>query len=123
MGKLTPKQIREQTRNEVARYYSKELACLKKTRDELEQQLRDKTIVVETLKAVNLDLKEEIEKLRDWNTRLQEFCNMTDEDREEAVKAFRAKAAADAAQAQAKVELERELASHPFLQFLRHFTF
>lgn len=112
MGKLTPKQIREQTRNEVARYYSKELACLKKNRDELEQQLRDKAIVVETLKAINLDLKEEIEKLRDWNTRLQEFCNMTDEDREEAVKAFRAKA---------KVELE--LTSHPFLQYLRHFTF
>ena len=123
MGKLTPKQIREQTRNEVARYYAKDLACLKKTRDELEQQLRDKTIVVETLKAINLDLKEEIEKLRDWNTRLQEFCNMTDEDREEAVKAFRAKAAAAAAQEQAKVELDRELASHPFLQFLRHFTF
>ena len=122
MGKLTPKQIREQTRNEVARYYSKELACLKKNRDELEQQLRDKIIVVETLKAINLDLKEEIEKLQDWNTRLQEYCNMTDENCEEAVKAF-ASCSADAAHAQAKVELDRELASHPFLQFLRHSTF
>lgn len=112
MGKLTPNQIREQVRNEVARMYTREVNDLKDNNKHLRQSVADLKKQVNILNNENIELKDEIDRLRDWNTRLQEYCNMTDEDREKAVEASRA-----------KVSAEIELASHPLLQLFRHINF
>lgn len=83
MAKLTPNQIRERTRNEVAMQFNekiKNLKALVKSKDEQIARLRDlyhkAAMELSELKAKN-NMQEE------WIERMQDFCNMTEEDRKE----------------------------------------
>ena len=49
-----------------------------------------------TLKNENTRLKDENEKLKDWNTRLMAFMDLPEEDRNEAIRQYKAKKEADA---------------------------
>lgn len=83
MAKLTPNQIRERTRNEVAMQFHEKIKNLKaliKSKDEQIVELRElyhkAATELSELKAKN-NMQEE------WIERMQDFCNMTEEDRKE----------------------------------------
>lgn len=83
MAKQTPKQIRENTRNEVASQFRRKVdnlrALLKNKNEEIArlQELLHKT----SEELCELKAKQEMQE--DWIERMQDFCNMTDEDRKE----------------------------------------
>lgn len=91
MAKVTPSQIRERTRNEVAMQFHekiKNLKALVKSKDEQIAELQDlyhkAATELSELKAKN-NMQEE------WIERMQDFCNMTEEDRKEFIEQQRTK--------------------------------
>lgn len=88
MAKETKKQIVAQTTNKIAKKYTQQLevkneriAALAK----LNRELQEKNNFLE---EENNTLKEKVNQYEDWIERLQEFVNMSDEDRTKAIKEF-----------------------------------
>lgn len=82
MAKESKKQIKAQVINKCAKQFRSKIENLEfrlKAQVEINQscQQRNKELQVE-----NLKLKEQLEKYEDWNRRLQEFMDMTPEERE-----------------------------------------
>lgn len=90
MSKQTKKEIEETLRNKLTHkfnqdveHYRERISSLSKENNELYQKLHKKNNEV-------LELKDKVEQYEDWIRRLQEFCDLPDDEREKAIKAFRA---------------------------------
>ena len=83
--KETKKQIKAQIINEISTKYSKKIKELEEDRrraiDSWSRLVEKNSI----LQAENIRLKDELEKYEDWNRRLQEFMDMTLEEREKII--------------------------------------
>ena len=83
--KETKKQIKAQLINEISTKYSKKI---KELEEDKRRAIDSWSRLVEKnsiLQAENIRLKEELEKYEDWNRRLQEFMDMTPEEREKII--------------------------------------
>ena len=82
MAKESKKQIKAQLANEIANRYKVEILNLKSDvmgfRAKYEEE-RKRRILVESQLS---ELQEKVEKYEDWNRKLQEFMEMTPEERE-----------------------------------------
>ena len=56
----------------------------KQTKKEIEGTLRNKL-----QKKLNDDLRDKVDQYEDWNRRLQEFCDMNEEDRKAAIEQYK----------------------------------
>lgn len=91
MPKKTPNQIRENTRNQVAKQFSeriKNLLTTIKQKDEEIHELRDLYHKVATELS---ELKAKRDMQEEWIERMQDFCNMSDKDRKEFIEQQRTK--------------------------------
>lgn len=91
MAKQTLKQIRENTRNEVASQFRRKVdnlrALLKSKNEEI---VRLQELIHKTSEEL-FELKAKQEMQEDWIERMQDFCNMTDVDRKEFLEQQRSK--------------------------------
>lgn len=84
--KETKKQIEANLRNKLAKQYNQEREY---QRDRYSKLWCDYMQKCDEAKALNNkvnELKEKIEQYEDWIHRLQEFCNMNEDEREKAVR-------------------------------------
>ena len=93
---MTQKQLKEQVRIECHKYYKKlynekleKLEAENKRLEKLNWEINKENAF---LKYGNAELKEKLAKYEDWNARLQEFMDMTDEDRNRAFKEMKERA-------------------------------
>lgn len=81
--KESRKQIAAQVRNEVARGYAQRVASL----EEDNKQLRAKYLAAVKergeIKEENARLKDKLAQYEDWIERMQEFCNMPEDSRQQ----------------------------------------
>ena len=93
---MTQKQLKEQVRIECHKYYKKLYTEKLEKLEEENRRLQDSNLELrkENVKLINenLKLKENSDKFEDWNRRLQEFMDMTDEDRNRAFKEMKDRA-------------------------------
>ena len=85
MAKESKKQIKAQAINECAKQFRSRIENLEsrlKAQVQINSNLVKENVV---LKQENLQLKEQLEKYEDWNRRLQEFMDMTPEEREKVI--------------------------------------
>lgn len=83
--KETKKQIKAQLINEIAKQFHSQIENLEfrlNAQVQMNLDLRKKN---DDLLIENIKLKEELEKYEDWNRRLQEFMDMTPEEREKVI--------------------------------------
>lgn len=83
--KETKKQIKAQLVNEIAKQFHSRIENLEfrlNAQVQMNLDLRKKN---DDLLIENIRLKEELEKYEDWNCRLQEFMDMTPEEREKVI--------------------------------------
>ena len=97
---MTQKQLKEQVRIECHKYYKKLYSEKLEKLEEENRRLQDSNLELrkENVKLINenLKLKENSDKFEDWNRRLQEFMDMTDEDRNRAFKEMKDRAESSA---------------------------
>lgn len=79
--KESKKQIKAQLTNEIAAKYKSRIDNLESEIKRLTERGFKMQIWNETLVSENIRLKEQLEKYEDWNRRLQEFMDMSEEDR------------------------------------------
>lgn len=85
MAKESRKQIKAQAINECAKQFRSRIENLEfRLKSQVEINLSCQQRCKE-LQAENLKLKEQLEKYEDWNRRLQEFMDMTPEEREKVI--------------------------------------
>lgn len=85
MAKESRKQIKAQAINECAKQFRSKIENLElrlKAQVEINQSCQQRN---RELQAENLKLKDQLEKYEDWNRRLQEFMDMTSEEREKVI--------------------------------------
>ena len=83
--KKTPNQIREELRRQIAKQHNDEIENLKKTKSQYWQKYLDADKKCCELKKENGELKDKVAQLEDWNRRLLEFMDMSEEDRRAAI--------------------------------------
>ena len=79
--KKTPNQIREELRRKMAKQHNDEIENLKKIKSLYWQKYLDADKKCSELQNENDELKDKVAQLEDWNRRLQEFMDMSEEDR------------------------------------------
>lgn len=91
--KRTLKSVREECRKELSKQFKEQYG---KRIEYLEKSLVDANETVKKyykenveLTKKNYELESKLNQLEDWNTRLQEFVNMSDSEREDAIKTFK----------------------------------
>lgn len=89
MSKLTLNQVREKTRNEVARQYSAEIGRLKDRIKQMEQKESEHYLSFCKMREAYDELQEENRMMKEWCERLQDFVNLSDEDRCRFVEEFK----------------------------------
>lgn len=90
MSRITPNEIRERTRQEVAKRYTKKIDDLKVQMAKLESIIFNLRESYAILKQENDELKEKARQSEEWIERLQDFCNMSDEERNNIVEQWKA---------------------------------
>lgn len=91
MTKQTPNQIRENTRNQVAKQFNEKVKRLQaeiKSKDEYIAELKDLYHKAATELS---ELKAKRDMQEEWIERLQDYCNMTEEDRKKFIEQQRTK--------------------------------
>lgn len=83
MTKQTPNQIRENTRNQVAKQFSKRIKNLLETIKRKDEEIHELRDLYHKAATELSELKAKREMQEEWIERMQDFCNMTDEDRKE----------------------------------------
>lgn len=81
-SKLTKKQIKAQLINEVSAQYHNKITSLENQIKYMSNQLALQRQQTLEYRQRALKAEEEVEKYKDWNNRLQEFMDMTPEERE-----------------------------------------
>lgn len=93
---MTQKQLKEQVRIECHKYYKKKyndiINRLTEENKKFANDYHESCKEIASLKRLNLKLADENEKLKYWVERLQEFMDMSDNDRNEAFKVMKEKA-------------------------------
>lgn len=84
----TKKQIVARVTNEVSKRYSQRVKDLEERYKKLATKYENLYIEKEKLKSNYDDVKEKLEQQTDWINRLQEFCNLPDAEREDAIKLY-----------------------------------
>lgn len=82
MAKESKKQIKAQLINEVSAQYRYKMARLENRIKYMENRLAQQRQETLEYRQRALKAEEELEKYQDWNRRLQEFMDMTPEERE-----------------------------------------
>ena len=83
--KKTPNQIREELRRQIAKQHNDEIENLKKTKSQYWQKYLDADKKCCELQNENGELKDKVAQLEDWNRRLMEFMDMSEEERKAAI--------------------------------------
>lgn len=83
--KKTPNQIREELRRQLAKQHNDEIENLKKLKSQYWEKYAEADRERCRLGKENIELKEKIKQLEDWNRRLMEFMDMSEEDRRAAI--------------------------------------
>ena len=85
MAKESKKQIKAQLINEVSAQYRYKMARLENQIKYMENRLTQQHQETLEYRQRALKAEEELEKYEDWNRRLQEFMDMTPEEREKVI--------------------------------------
>lgn len=85
MAKESKKQIKAQLINEVSAQYHYKIARLENQIKYMENRLAQQHQETLEYRQRALKAEEELEKYKDWNRRLQEFMDMTPEEREKVI--------------------------------------
>ena len=89
MGRQSKKQIKAQLINEVAKTYVAKLQRAQDIVKRLGGMYHTMKITADKLKEENLKLQEKVEQQEDWIRRLQEFMDMDNDTRQEAIAEYR----------------------------------
>ena len=81
MSKLNKKQIENELRGKIVKQYTKRIQELEDNIAKLSSQLAEANKRTHTAEQEKLEMKDKLNQYEDWNNRLQEFMNMSDEDR------------------------------------------
>ena len=90
MSKINANAIREKVRKDVSRLYRDKILDLQ---DRINSLRNVVSVVQEKYQRAlhdNEELKDKVNQYEDWISRLQEFCNMGDEEREQAIARYKA---------------------------------
>ena len=83
--KKTPNQIREELRRQMTKQHNDEIENLKKVKSQYWQKYLDADKKCCELQKENGELKDKVAQLEDWNRRLMEFMDMSEEERKAAI--------------------------------------
>lgn len=83
--KETKKQIKAQLTNEVSLRFKKRIDALETELKYVRSELRECDNQRHKAERTVLELQDKVEQYEDWNRRLQEFMNMTPEEREKVI--------------------------------------
>ena len=89
MPKLNKKQIENELRNKITKQYTKRTQELEDKIAKLSSQLAEANKRTYTAEQEKLEMKDKLNQYEDWNRRLQEFMDMSDEDRKAYVENLR----------------------------------
>lgn len=81
MSKLNKKQIENELRGKIAKQYTKRTQELEDKVAKLTSQLAEANKRARDAEQEKLEMKDKLNQYEDWNNRLQEFMDMSDEDR------------------------------------------
>ena len=84
------KQLKAQLTNEISKRYQNRIKELEDSRDALRTKIEIERQQFKELQEKYLNLSQEFEALKEWNTRLMEFMDMSPEDRKTYVENMRA---------------------------------
>lgn len=88
MKKLTKKQIEANLRNKIAKSNNEKYDFLQERFNNVSKQLYDARKRIIEAESCKAKLEEKIRQYEDWIDRLQEFCNMNEEDRKISIEAM-----------------------------------
>ena len=83
--KETKKQIKAQLTNEISLRFKKRIDALETELKYVRSELRECDNQRRKAERTVLELQDKVEKYEDWNRRLQEFMDMTPEEREKVI--------------------------------------
>lgn len=89
--KETRKQIEANLRNKMAAQYKAKTENLQKQIEALRVTNHDLMMRAHKAEQEKMEMQDRLQQLEDWNTRLQEFMDMSEEDRKVYVENLRAK--------------------------------
>ena len=84
------KQIKDQLTNEISKRYQNRIKELEDSRNTLRTKIEIERKQFRELQEKYLNLAQEVESLKEWNTRLMEFMDMSPEDRKVYIENMRA---------------------------------
>ena len=84
------KQLKAQLTNEISKRYQNRIKELEDSRNALRTKIEIESQQFKELQEKYLNLAQEFESLKEWNTRLMEFMDMSPEDRKVYVENMRA---------------------------------
>ena len=84
------KQLKAQLTNEISKRFSNRIKELEDSRNALRTQIEIERQQFRELQEKYLNLSQEFESLKDWNTRLMEYMDMSLEDRKAYIENMRA---------------------------------
>jgi len=91
--KKTPNQIREELRRQLAQKHSEDLENLRQEKKRVWDMFNKSEEKRKELARENDELKEKLKQVEDWNSRLMEFMDIPENDRQEYVENLKIKLA------------------------------
>ena len=83
--KQTKKEIEASLRNRICKQYASKIDNLQERLDKVAKELYDSQVKCREYKNKCEELEEKVHQYEDWNRRLQEFMDMSEEDRKAAI--------------------------------------
>ncbi len=81
MPKLNKKQIENELRGKIAKQYTAKVFYLEKENDSLREANAEYRRRIHQVEQEKLEMQDKLKQYEDWNRRLQEFMDMSEEDR------------------------------------------
>lgn len=91
MEKQTKRQIRENIRNKVAKQFGERIKNLNATIKRKDEEIQELYDLYHKAATELSELKAKLDMQEEWIERMQDFCNMSEEDRKEFIEQQRAK--------------------------------
>ena len=88
--KQSKKQIEANLRNKMATQYKTKTENLQKQIEALQKTNHDLMMRAHKAEQEKMEMQDRLQQLEDWNTRLQEFMDMSEEDRQKYIENLRA---------------------------------
>ena len=89
--KESKKSIEANLRNKIAKQYTTHINILQERLNETTEKYINTNIALHKAKDRITELEEELEQYRDWNIRLQDFMDMSEEDRKREIENMKSK--------------------------------